>query len=88
MEVRGKKLKAGVYFLGCKGKIWATIELGTAQKINSIQEWKALKDKHCVETKELPYKNTFGFPLEICQRFETPIYYIHPKGAIGIVKYR
>ena len=41
----------------------------------------------CVEADELPYKTTFGLPIRQCHRV-TPTPYEHPRGAIGIVKYR
>ena len=88
MEIRNRKLKSGLYFLGSKGKIYAEAELGEAIKIITSKQWRSLRLKHCVENNEFVYKNTYGIPLTRVIQFENTIPYSHKRGAIGIVKYR
>ena len=46
-----------------------------------------MKDKHLVDTLELPYKRTLALPI---LKFKSlpPCPYQHKRGAIGIVVYR
>ena len=36
----------------------------------------------------LPYKRTFGLPIHNIERLDKPLSFRHPKGAVGIVKFR
>ena len=86
MEVRGAALKAGRYWVGCRGQISGRLTLGSAIAINKNM-WAALRGRHCVEGDALPYKKTFGLPVLSATRVE-PLSFNHPRGAIGIVRYR
>ena len=88
MEVRGKRLKAGVAYVGWKGTIYASATLGDAVEIRDTQQWDSLRDQHRVPGQVLPYKRTFGLPIHNIERLNPPVSFRHPKGAIGIVKYR
>ena len=87
LEIRGRRLSRGRYWLGCRGKIWGRADLGPAIPITSAQAWRCLRHRHRVEGDALPYKKTYGLPILHCRRVtQTP--YEHPQGAVGIVKYR
>ena len=88
MEVRGKRLKAGAAYFGWKGAIYATATLGDAVDIRDVQHWDSLRSQHRVPGNVLPYKRTFGLPIRNIESLKPPVPFHHPKGAIGIVKYR
>ena len=88
LEIRGCRLKPGRCFLGCGGLIYASCLLGTAVKIQTTEEWDQLWPRHRVESPILPYKNTWGIPVTDLIEVESPIGYRHPRGAIGIVRFR
>ena len=88
MEIRGKRLKAGVAYFGRKGTIYACATLGDAIEIRDTQQWDSLRCQHRVPEIALPYKRTFGLPINKMECLNPPIPFRHPKGAVGIVKYR
>ena len=88
MEVRGKRLKAGAVYFGWKGTIYASATLGDAVEIRRTRQWGSLRHLHRVPGNVLPYKRTFGLPLHNIERLSPPIPFHHPKGAVGIVRYR
>ena len=87
LEIRGRNLASGLYWLGCRGTIYGYCFLGSSILIDSAEDWRGLRFRHRIETDDLPYKTTFGLPIRQCHRV-TPTPYEHPRGAIGIVKYR
>jgi hypothetical protein len=86
MEIRAKKLRARKYYLGYKEKIYGYVILGQPLPITTIQQWQALYPCHLVNSSTLPYERTFGLPILSVHSLKGT--YKHPKGAIGIVKYR
>ena len=87
LEIRGRRLSGGQYWLGVRGTIFGLAILEPAIPINSDAAWRRLRHRHLVEGDELPYKKTYGLPIRHCRRVtQTP--YEHPQGAVGIVKYR
>lgn len=88
IEVRGMPLKSGVYYLGSKGKIYGCALFGAPLSINDASHWDALRPKHCVPDLLPPYKRTFGLPVIRVQRLSPPLPYVHPRGAVGLVRYR
>ena len=87
MEIRSKRLRAGRYYLGYKEKIYGCVSIGVAVPIATVEEWRALYPRHLVDSSTLPYeRSTFGLPILSVHSMEGT--YKHPKGAIGIVKYR
>lgn len=87
MEIRCTPLKAGQYWIGCRGTITGRLTLGAALAITDAVTWEALRDQHRVEGAALPYKRTFGLPILRAAR-TVPHRFKHPRGAIGIVVYR
>ena len=87
-EIRGRPLKAGEYFMGHRGLIQARIVLGSAVRIQSTQQWQALRPQHRVADNVLPYKQTWGSPILEVEEIERRVRYIHPRGAIGLVRYK
>ena len=86
LEIHGAKLKGANYFLGCRGQIHGYVKLGDAIPIRTSEEWNALRLEHCVDG-DAPYKTTFAIPIKCVKRMKRPFDYVHPRGAIGIVKY-
>ena len=87
LEIRGRNLSGGRYWLGCRGTIFGRAILEPAIPITSAQAWRRLRHRHRVEVDKLPYKKTYGLAIRHCRRVrQTP--YEHPQGAVGIVKYR
>jgi hypothetical protein len=87
MEVRSTALKAGRYWIGCRGVISGRLTLGSAIAITDENMWAALRGRHCVGGDALPFKRTFALPVLSASRVE-PLTFTHPPGAIGIVRYR
>ena len=87
LEVRGQAFQSGTYWLGCKGKIKAQAILGRPCKIDSV-EWAARQGEHRVPGSVLPYKKTYGLPVLYVKAIKKEIEYVHPRGAIGIVRFR
>ena len=88
IEVRGMPLKSGVYYLGSGGKIYGCAFFGAPLPINDAAHWNALRRKHRVPDPLPPYKRTFGLPVIRIRRISPPLPYVHPRGAIGLVRYR
>ena len=88
MEVRGVAFRRGRYFLGFKRNVYGWVEFGDPMRIASVEQWHELRHLHRVESPSLPYKRTFGCPILRAQALSTPVPFTHPKGAVGIVKYR
>ena len=87
LEIRGRNLSGGRYWLGCRGTILGRAILEPAIPITSAQAWRRLRHRHRVEVDKLPYKKTYGLAIRHCRRVrQTPFF--HPQGAVGIVKYR
>ena len=88
LEVRCHPYKPGKYYLGRKKTIYGSVVLGAALPIRSVEQWNQLRGQHCVPDTTLPYKSTFGLPVLKYTVAARRIGYQHPRGAIGIVKYR
>ena len=88
MEIRGKRSRAGVAYSGWKGAICASATLGDTVEICDIQQSDNLRSQQCVPESALPYKRTFGLPIHNIERLDKPLSFRHPKGAVGIVKFR
>ena len=87
LEIRGRNLASGPYWLGCRGTIYGHCFLGSSILIDSAEAWRGLRFRHRVEADELPYNTTYGLPIRQCHRVN-PTPYAHPRGAIGIVRFR
>ena len=88
MDIRGKRLSSGAWWLGCKGEIRGKAFFGKAVPIEDVETWVSLQPQHHVEAEKLPYKQTFGMPILHARRVKNPVKYLHPKGAVGIVRFR
>eukprot|EP00973_Karenia_brevis_P079611 11045214-Karenia_brevis.AAC.2 len=89
MEVRHVPLKQRFYWLARSGTktIFGFALMGSSELIKDTHRWKELFPRHKVDTDSLPYKLTYGTPLERVVR-TTPFPYFHPQGAQGIVVFR
>ena len=88
IEIRGTRLREGDVWLGNKGVVSGKARLGPAVLIDTEQEWSALRLQHLVENTALPYKTTWGLPLQSVARLPEGVPFLHRRGAIGIVKFR
>ena len=88
IEVRGSAFRAGKYFLGHKQIIYGQVEIGEPRAILTMDKWKELEPLHLVSLPVLPYKRTFGLPVLSVKKMSKRLLYVHPKGAVAIVKYR
>ena len=87
LEIRGRNLPAGPYWLGSCGLIHGRAQLRAATRIQTAQAWQDLRQLHCVDGDEPPYKRTYGFPIKVCERVSPPIPFARERGAVGIVNY-
>ena len=86
LEIRGRNLSAGFYWIGTRGMIHGRANLAGGTRITTARAWQDLRPLHCVDSDELPYKRTYGLLIHSCERMG-PIPYTPKRGAIGIVKY-
>ena len=88
LEVRGRRLAPGRYYLGCAGSLWGHIDVGAATLCQSAQHWRALAAQHRVLTPAPPYRKTWLHRLSCLRAAPAALPYTHPCGAIGVVVYR
>ena len=70
---------------GTGGMIYAQAHLGRALHVQSLRDFRRHEDMHKMTVRELPYKKTFLIPILSLRKIKRP--YVHPRGAISIVKY-
>ena len=87
LELRHLRLKPGRCFLGSKSKIYGEAHLGDAELLLTTAQFRARYAEHRLDSDSLPYKKTWAIPL-IKVRKTPPWSYVHPTGAVGIVKFR
>ena len=88
LEIRGAQLRQGDCWLGCRGVVYGKACIGPALRIWTKQEWAALRPEHRVSSPDLPYKRTWGLPLQDVSRLRCQAPYQRRHGAIGIAKFR
>ena len=95
MEIRNKNFQAKRYWLGCGQIIYGRARTRQSVPITNQNQWKDLRSQHRVPDEASKYDRdsppeqwtkTFGLPLEDVRRV-SPVRYVHPRGAIGIVIY-
>lgn len=78
-RIRGKILliKSG------SKQIFGECELVDIIKLD-LDQYKISANKHCINVKQdiLPYKNTYAWVLQNPQKYNNPIPYKHPMGAV------
>ena len=87
LEIRGARLREGDVWLGSRCAVFGKARLGSAVPICTEQEWAALRPQHLVAGAALPYKTTWGLPLQSVMRLRDDVPFLHHRGAIGIVKF-
>ena len=67
--------------------IYAEAHLGLPMRIDTVRQFRRHEAEHQVSltTDQLPYKKTFCLPILNLRKIRTP--FVHPRGAITIVKY-
>jgi len=89
MEIRNRSLGGGrTYHLGCGGHIHGSAVVSRVVAVESVTQWRALLPQHRWDLAELPYKRTFAHSLTLVAKAAVPMPYRHPRGAIGLVRYR
>ena len=88
LEIRGARLREGDVWLGSQRTISGKARLGPAVPIRTEQEWATLRPQHLVADPVLPYKTTWGLPIQSVTRLRDAVPFLHRRGAIGIVKFR
>ena len=86
LDIRGRNLSAWNNGLRARGVIRGLAVFEPAVLINTAQAWQELRHRHRVESNDLPYRTTYALPVRRCRRVN-PTPYVHPRGAVGIVKY-
>ena len=86
LEIRGRNLSPGKYWLGSCGVIYGRVQLKPGTLIDSVEAWTDLRCHHRVESDQLPYKKTYGLPIRHVKRVRR-VNYAHPRGAIGLVRF-
>lgn len=84
-KIRGKILliKSG------SKQIFGECELVDSKKLN-LYQYQISEDKHCIDIKQdiLPYKNTYAWVLKNPKKYDNPIPYKHPMGAVIWVNFK
>lgn len=85
-EIRGHntKIRGEIYLIQSGTKhIYGQCVIEDCIKLN-LDSYKKNTNKHCIlnELESLPYKNTFAWVISNVRKFDKPIPYNHPNGAI------
>ena len=88
LELRALQYTPGRYWVGRNQLIYGQVSLGPPFRINSDRQLQDLFSRHQFPGQRLPYRRTFAFPIVDYRVVHPPIPYEHPRGAVGIVKYR
>jgi hypothetical protein len=88
LEVRGTRYAGKTYLLGCRGKIFARATFGEPVRIETLEQWRDLRPTHRVPGNKLPYRKTWGLPLQELIAFRRPYDYTARRGAVGIAIFR
>ena len=72
----------------CGGHIHGSAVVSRVVAVESVTQWRALLPQHRWDLAELPYKRTFAHSLTLVAKAAVPVPYRHPRGAIGLVRYR
>ena len=75
LEIRGVRYSGKHFLLGCRGKIFARAEFGTPVRIETLEQWRELRSSHRVTGEALPYKKTWGLPIQKLTAFPQPYDY-------------
>ena len=87
IELRGSPLSPGWRYLACHRYVYGCAKFGQAMPIRTLDEFCELRDRHCLDSDELPYKKTCGLPiLEV--RGMIPMPYQYLPGQIGTPRFR
>ena len=62
--------------------------LGQAFQITSVEMLADHYDRHRYPFPHLPYAKTWAHPVRGYREVQPPVAFVHPRGAVGIVKYR
>ena len=57
-------------------------------KVETVEQWRDLLPQHNWDVAEMPYKRTYAHALSRVTEAAAPVQYRHPRGAIGLVRYR
>ena len=88
LEIRARRLSKGVYYLGMRGQIYGRVNIGESFEVQDLHEWHMLRPQHRVPSDRLPYARTWASEVREVLQMRQPVPYRHPRGAIGIVKFR
>ncbi|MBP1309253.1 hypothetical protein JOD82_002273 [Paenibacillus sp. 1182] len=84
-EIRGSKTKIRgriALIQSQSGLIMGTADLVDCKEL-SLVEYQQSEAHHCIKDCTMaPYKNIYAWVLSNAVRFETPISYVHPQGAV------
>ena len=72
LEIRGARYTGRTFLLGSRGKIFARAVFGEPIRIETLEQWRELRPMHRVTTDKLPYKKTWGMPLQKLHAFRQP----------------
>ena len=85
-EVRGVAYKSGTCYFGTGGMIYAQAHLGRALRVENLRQFRRHQDMHGMfAARDLPYKKTYLIPILSLRNITRP--YLHPRGAICVVRY-
>ena len=88
LEIRSQPLSAGSYWLGHKKIIFGAAQLGQAIPVLSAEQWASLRPQHRCNDATPPYRTTYALPVLSAQATNPRVRFQHPRGAIGIVRFR
>ena len=72
LEIRGARYTGKTYLLGCRNKIFARASFGDAVRIETLEQWQELRPLHRVSSDKVPYKKTWGLPIQKLTAFPEP----------------
>ena len=88
MELRGRKSRNGMVWLGCNSKIYGRATITSTVSLTA-EEFRAREAEHLWPADlEIPYRNPCGLMLEDVIKLPAPIPYWQPPSALGWNVYR
>ena len=85
IENESKHARVWVGGVDARGVIYCQAHLGHPFRVECLRHFKRHRAQHRVITDRLPYKTTYCLPILKLQKIKVP--FVHPRGAITIVKY-
>lgn len=88
LEIRSRRYRPGVYFLGCEGEILARVRISNAFRVDSDESWHDLAKSHCVVERTTRMYGERCWAHELTEVLGVPrAEYDRYRGPVGVRKF-